>query len=324
MNAIVQRANASTALAALSSLKAGIQNVQQTMVRKSSDPFLRMLKDGEWVYGQEDIEVEDGSLWAANPLSIEHGWTAWDRSPKADNSNGPLGEVMVPQSQPLPGKDTLKDVGADWEYQTAIIFQCLNGTDKGEQVKYKASSVGASKAMDELVKAISRQLDADETKPVPVVKFSNSTYSHKQYGKVYEPVLEVVDWLPLSDEMPEVAEPEAKAEAPKVEDKPAARTRTRSVPATKPVEQAAPAEDDELAQLEAAIVAAKLAKEAKAKAAQETVAVDPAVVDAAAKKAALLAQLAALEEGDAPAEQPAQAAQSEAPAGGQPLRRRRS
>lgn len=318
MNAVVQRANASTALAALSSLKAGIQNVQQTMVRKSSDPFLRMLKDGEWVYGQEDIEVENGSLWAANPLSIEHGWTAWDRSPKADNSNGPLGEVMVPQSMPLPNKAELKDVGADWEYQTSIVFQCLNGTDKGEQVKYKASSVGASKAMDELVKAISRQLDADETKPVPVVKFSNSTYSHKQYGKVYEPVLDIVDWLPLTDETPEVAEPEAKAEEPKAETAAPAK-RTRSVPATKPTEQAAPADgDDELAELEAAIVAAKLKKEAAARAAAA-----PAVDEAAAKKAALLAQLTALEEGETQAEQPAQA-QSEAPAGNQPLRRRRN
>lgn len=321
MNAIVQRANASTALAALSSLKAGISNVQQTMVRKSSDPFLRMLKDGEWVYGQEDIEVETGSLWAANPLSIEHGWTAWDRSPKADNSNGPLGEVMVPQSAPLPNKAELKDVGTDWEYQTSIVFQCLNGTDKGEQVKYKASSVGASKAMDELVKAISRQLDADETKPVPVVKFANSTYSHKQYGKVYEPVLDIVDWLPLTDEMPEVAEPEAKAEEPKAETATLAK-RTRSVPATKPTEQAAPQadEDDELKQLEAALVAKKLQKEQAAKAAAE-----PALDPKAAAKAKLLAELAALEgDGEQQAEQTAPAAQSEAPAGGQPLRRRRS
>jgi len=314
MNAIAER-TASTAVGALQSLKKGIANVQQTMVRKNSSPFLRMLQDGHWVYGQEDIEVETGSIWAANPLSIEHGWTAWNRTKGADNSGGPLGEVMVPQSSPLPTKDSLHDVGADWEYQTAIEFRCLNGTDKDEQVVYKASSVGASKAMDALVKAIMRQLDEDENSPVPLVKFDSSTYQHKTYGRTYEPVFEIVDWASLDDAQPVVADPEPKAAAPAKAT--TAKPRTRTVPATaKPAD-----EDDELAKMEAEIARRKAAKDAAA--ANATMpAVDPEAAAKAARKAELLKQMQELEADDGQAA-PQEAAQAEAPAGDQPMQRRR-
>jgi hypothetical protein len=308
----VANRTASTALGALKSLKAGIANVQQTMVKKSGKPYLRMLKDGEWVYGQEDIEVETGSLWAVNPFSIEHGWTAWKRGEGVDNSGGPLGEVMVPMNQVCPAKTTLHDVGADWEYQMAVELKCLNGTDKGEEVSYKASSVGASKAMDALIKAMMNQLDADEDNPVPIVSLDSSTYNHKKYGKTYEPVITIKEWAPLSDTPPEVDEPVK--EEPKVE---ATKPRTRSVPATKTDTPAPAEEDDEIAKLEKMILAKKLAKEQADKPA--TVAVDPV----AARKAALMAEMAALDAADAQAAQPG-TAQAEAPAGGQPLRRRRN
>lgn len=317
MNEIVSR-TASTALGALKSLKAGIANVQQTMVKKSGKPYLRMLKDGEWVYGQEDIEVETGSLWAVNPFSIEHGWTAWKRGEGVDNSGGPLGEVMVPMSQPCPPKQTLHDVGADWEYQMAVELKCLNGTDKGEEVSYKASSVGASKAMDGLIKAIMNQLDANEEMPVPIVSLDSLTYNHKKYGKTYEPVITIKEWAPLSDTPPEVDEPGATAADPAPAVTTTAKPRTRSVPATKsdaPTPVPGPVEeDDEIAKLEKMILAKKMAKEQ---------AVQPVDDPIAARKAALLAEMAALEAGETQAAQP-EAAQAEAPASGQPLRRRRT
>lgn len=319
MNAITTRSTASTALAALKSLKAGIANVQQTMVKKSGKPYLRMLKDGEWVYGQEDIGVETGSLWAANPFSIEHGWTAWKRGEGVDNSGGPLGEVMVPMNQVCPAKTTLHDVGADWEYQMAIELKCLNGTDKGEEVSYKASSVGASKAMDALVKAIMSQLETDEELPIPIVSLDSSTYNHKKYGKTYEPVITIVEWAPMSDTPPEVGEPEEQAETEPAA--PVTKPRTRSVPAT-----TAKAEEpeDEIAALERTLLekqAAKVAAAKAAKAAAEASTEDPI----AKRKRELLAEMAALEaEGSGTAQSVVEAAQAGSTPGGQPLRRRRT
>jgi hypothetical protein len=314
---VAKASTSSTALGALKSLRAGLQNVQQTIVNKTANPFLRLGRDGIWIYGPESIEVEEGSLWAANPFSIEHGWTAWDRSKDADNSSGPLGEIMVAMSAPLPPKDSLHDVGADWSYQMAVSFVCLNGTDKGEQVLYKANSVGGVDALEGLIKAIGLHLDEDENTPVPVVSFGSDSYQHKKYGKTYTPELTIVQWAPMSETAPEVEEPEEQAKAAE----PAKATRTRrSVPATKPKEEPAPAdadeggdEDAELTKLMEQVAAKKAAKDAAAK--QDTVAVDPR----AAAKAKLLAELAALE-GDA------EPAKEDKPAdtGAAPLRRRRS
>lgn len=314
MNALVQN-TASTAIGALKSLKQGIANVQQTLVRSSANPFLRMQKDGVWVYGQEDIQVENGSLWAANPMSLQHGWTAWKKAKgqeKIDNSGGPVGEAMVALSAPLPPKETLADhmdVNAPWEYQTSIEFLCLNGTDKGEQVVYKASSKGGINAMDDLIKAIGLQLDADETKPVPVVKFAFDTYNHKEYGKTYVPVLEVVDWIELTDKIPDVGEVQQRVADP-----------------VKEAAKAAPAEEeDEIAKMERLILEKKLAADKAKKAAEQTKAATPEEIAAAAKAkrlAELQAEMAALDGGGAPAAQPA-TAQAEAPADGKPLRRRR-
>ena len=316
MNTNVATAStASTALGALRSLKAGIQNVQQTLVSKSATPFLRLGRDGLWIYGAENIQVEDGSLWAANPLQIEHGWVAWDRSKGADNSGGPVGEVMVPMNQALPPKDTLKDVGHDWDYQMAIPMLCLNGTDKGEEVLYKANSVGGIDALDGLIKAIGLQLDADETKPVPVIRLGSGSYQHRKYGKTYTPDLTIIDWVPLAEQMPEVADPAPKEEVQ------AAKPRTRSVPATKPAEQAAPAEDedDDLAELKRQIEEKRAAKAAAATQQKaDTVPVDPK----AAARAKLLAELAAMD-GDG-AQGPEATGDAGAPAASAPQRRRRS
>lgn len=300
-NEVANASTASTALGALRSLKSGIANVQQTLVNKSATPFLRLGRDGKWIYGAESIDVEDGALWAANPLAIEHGWVAWDRSKDADNSSGPLGEVMVPMNQPCPPKDTLKDVGAEWSYQLALPMLCLNGTDKGEQVEYKANSVGGIDALDGLIKAIGLQIDADETKPVPVIKLSSGSYQHKKYGKTYTPELDIVDWVPLAEQMPTVADPAPKAEVE------TAKPRTRSVPTTAAKAVPAPAEpaedeDDELDALQRQLEEKRAAK--------------------AAARAKLMAEMAALD-----AEDGAQAGDpvpADAPAAGAPQRRRRS
>lgn len=318
MNTNVATAStASTALGALKSLKQGIANVQQTLVNKSATPFLRLGRDGKWIYGAESIEVEDGSLWAANPLGIEHGWVAWNREKDADNSGGPIDEVMVPMNQQLPPKDSLKDVGHNWDYQMAIPLLCLNGTDKGEEVLYKANSVGGIDALDGLIKAIGLQIDDDESKPVPVIKLGSDSYQHKKYGKTYTPVLNIIDWVPLAEQMPEVADPAPQAEVQ------AAKPRTRSVPATKPTEtaQAAPAEDedDELAALQRQLEEKRAAKAAAAATQQKA---DTVPVDAkAAARAKLLAEMAALDADDGAAPE---ATKAEAPAAGAPQRRRRS
>lgn len=290
MNQVATRGG-STAVAALSSLKAGLQNVQQTLIKKGGDPFLRLGRDGIWIYGADDTEVEEGSIWAANPLSLMHGYVAWERGDKADNSGGPLGEIMVPASQPLPIKHELKDVGADWQQQFSIMLKCINLSDAGEQVLYKTASVGGIAAFDDLINAILAQADKGTDQIVPLIDLQVDSYKHAKYGKTFTPILKITGWATLNGV---VDEPDWEAEelpadpAPEPEvtqAAPARRTRTRSVPATEPAKPAAEA------------------------------ASTPAEPSAADKLAAMEAEIARLK---------AAAAGQTAPAAGEPMRRRRN
>lgn len=326
-NEVARSSPSAGALAALNTLKAGIQNVQQTIDVKGGDPFLRLIDDGSWVYGADNVEVEPGSLWAVNPLSLRHGWVAWESGKNADTSKGPKDEIMVLSTTPLPPKATLPDVATglpagvtcDWEQQYSFSMVCLSGEDKGEQVLYKTASVGGVRAIGDLVDKLGAQLDRDGDNIVPVIELLTGSYENKRYRKtVYYPVLEVRQWAPFTDKLPDLpldggVEAEA-APAPAPAPEPAKRQRkavaeTAAAPATpKTIDQMT---EEELMEHIAAKKAAKAAAEAP---------VDPA----AARRAALQAELDAL---NAPAQHTAQPATQAAPAAaagaGQPMRRRR-
>lgn len=284
MNNIVNRGAAAGALAALSQLKTGLQNVSSTIVTPGGTPILRLLKDGSWVYGAENVEVEDGSLWAVNPYSLQHGWVSWTDKP-GNQSNEIVGEVMVSMQSPLPVHSDLQNTGWDWDQQLSVELQCVTGEDKGTTVQYKVTSVGGMNAIKALIAELMKQLDTDETRPVPVVSLDHDTYMHKKHGKVYVPIISVQKWVELTAEAPAVEdEPETKAEPEKP-----ARQR-QSVPQTRRAEPAdAPA--------------------------------DVKVTDAD-RKAALLAQLAELEKGEVEDAETEEVA--EAPAPDAPRRRRRA
>lgn len=284
MNNIVNRGAAAGALASLSQLKTGLQNVSSTIVTPGGTPILRLLKDGSWVYGAENVEVEDGSLWAVNPYSLQHGWVSWTDKP-GNQSNEIVGEVMVPMTSPLPVHSDLQNTGWDWDQQLSVELQCITGADKGTTVQYKVTSVGGMNAIKALITELMKQLDTDETRPVPVVSLDHDTYMHKKHGKVYVPVIGVQKWVELTAEAPaaeDEPEPKAKPEKP-------ARQR-QSVPQTRSAEPA----------------------DATA---------DVKVTDAD-RKAALLAQLAELEKGEVEDAETEEVA--EAPAPDAPRRRRRA
>lgn len=211
-NAVTQRGASSTALAGLASLKQGLANVAQTMPVSSIDPYLRLLQDGGWVYGQENIDVEPGSLWAVNPLSLRHGWACWTDYPeKMKKKNEKLGERMVAMTVALPDFNDLPEFvdeksGDEWEWKQQISFSlvCLTGEDKGVQVLYPVRSVGGMNAAQKLINDIIKQIGDNPDRPVPVVELMADHYPHKNYGKTYFPVIRVDHWVSMTDDMPDV------------------------------------------------------------------------------------------------------------------------
>lgn len=210
------------ALAALGSLKQGLQNVQSHIHTAGGDPILRMGRDGVWIYGADNVEVEAGSEWAVNPMSLQHGYICWKNIPQGSKDKPELlGEEVRSMFQPLPDKNSLPDYGAgnSWAEEIMVDLRCVSGEDEGEQTLYKPSSTGGLRAMKEVIGEIMTAIDKHPETPVPVVVLENDSYQHKQYGKTYVPVLRIVRWVSMEGvEAPaaETAKPEPVKETAQV------------------------------------------------------------------------------------------------------------
>lgn len=168
--------------------------------------ILKMDKTGHWVFGADQTETQDDAKWAINPFSFIHGFIAWGEGEV-------LGEKMVPVSEPLPELDAAPP-GAKrgWETQVGMSLKCLSGEDEGMEARYTVTSVGGKRAVQALAVAIANQVDADQSKPVPVVLLKKEHYQHKSYGRIYTPVFEIVEWVGMDGAAPEIdAAPEAEA-----------------------------------------------------------------------------------------------------------------
>lgn len=205
--------------------------------------FMKMGKDGRFSYGAEEIEVEEGSIWAANPQGFMHGWVAWgDKEHGTAGKN--LGEKLGPAHQPIYPQGDLPAVEGSWSQLIGIHFACTNGEDAGVQVLYKANSYGGRKAYGDLLSQVVARIQDGESDIVPLVTLESTSYKHDEYGKIFNPVFVVTGWTSMdATALPEDDEPEEEEEeAPE----PPKRKRRAAKSAEEPAEEVpAPASEDE-------------------------------------------------------------------------------
>jgi hypothetical protein len=180
-------------LPSVKSLSSALRSIESS-ASATGMAILKMDKTGHWVFGADQTEVEDDSLWAINPFSFVHGYIAW-------GDGEVLGEKMVSVADPLPELDPAPG-GAKrgWEMQIGMTLACTNGEDEGLQARYSVTSVGGKRAVQALAVAIAEQVDKDQTKPVPVVRLKKEHYQHKSYGRIFTPVFDLVKWVSMDAE----------------------------------------------------------------------------------------------------------------------------
>jgi hypothetical protein len=188
----------------VSSLSVALRQLEKD-VGPAGSVILKMDKRGDWVFGADQTEVDEGTLWAVNPFSFVHGYIAW-------GDGEVLGEKMVSVSHPLPEMESAP-AGAKrgWETQVGMSLKCISGPDNGLEVRYSVTSVGGKRAVQGLAVAIAQQVESDQSKPVPVVTLKRDHYTHKSYGKIYTPVFEVQEWMSMDGDKVEGDKPEAEA-----------------------------------------------------------------------------------------------------------------
>ena len=197
-------------LPSVQSLATALRSIEQD-VGPAGVVILKMDKTGHWVFGADQTEVEDDSLWAVNPFSFVHGYIAW-------GDGEVLGEKMSSVAEPLPELGEAPPASKrGWEPQVGMSLKCINGQDEGMEARYSTTSVGGKRAVQELAVAIAAQVDKDPELPVPVIKLGKSHYTHKSYGRIFTPVFEIKEWVSMDGEADapvEEAAAEAYAEAP--------------------------------------------------------------------------------------------------------------
>jgi hypothetical protein len=202
------------ALASLTALEAALNAVDIASVAgRSGLPMLRFKRDGNgtWTFGQKGTVVEDGSSWAVNPRTFKRGFICFS------NDNKVVGESLLPVSQPMPDVTELPDKGFEWQQQWAVNLKCIDGTDAGTEVIYKPTTVGGIQAIAGLIEAVRDRLNGGQhnSKIAPIVQLEKDSYQHGQFGRVWTPLMPVVDWM--SPDGPAPAPAPAPASPPSTE-----------------------------------------------------------------------------------------------------------
>ena len=210
-------------LPSVKSLSSALRSIEAEVGPSGGNVILKMDKAGHWVFGADQTEVEDDSVWAVNPFSFVHGFIAW-------GDGKVLAEKIASVSDPRPETGPAPEASdRGWEMQVGMSLACTTGEDKGLQARYTATSVGGKRSVQALGIAIADQADKNPDKPVPLVRLKKEHYQHKKYGRIYTPVFDIVDWASLDTDSAEVADAVEGAADEQDDGADAPRRRRRSV-----------------------------------------------------------------------------------------------
>jgi hypothetical protein len=188
------------ALTSLAALQTALANVNTAaIIGRTGLPMMLFKREGNgtWGFGQKRTIPEEGSRWAVNPLTFKYGYICFSGDKKV------LDERLVPVTQPKPDVTTLPDTGFPWQEEWSVNLKCLDGADAGVEVVFKGTTDGGLKAIAGLVELVRDRLDGQhDGKIVPIALLEKDSYPHSQHGKVWIPILTIVDWMPLDGPAP--------------------------------------------------------------------------------------------------------------------------
>jgi hypothetical protein len=182
--------------------------------------LLRLLTSGSWVFGQGNDEVQQNSKWFVVTPSLKHGHCVWHESQL-------VVETMVDMWVDAPAMPASHPTGSPYKEQLSVELKCMTGSDKGQQVLYKTTSLGGLNAMTELKEVIRKRVEDDKEQVYvfPVLTLSSGSYPNKRHGGItHYPTFNYVGWADINGAMegaaPTGAPKEEAAAPPKKPKKP--------------------------------------------------------------------------------------------------------
>ena len=203
-------------------MASGLVQSAATATAGSGQQFMKFTKFGSFEFGAEDIETEEGALFAVNPMGFGQGWIAWGDKEHGTQSEM-LGEVMSSSSEAMPAQPAA--VNGIWAEQRAIQLACVSGEDEGTQMLFKTSSLGGKKFYAAIVLEVVKKINAGDPEIVPIITLEAESYQHAKYGKIFTPTFTVKSWQTMAEQT--VASNDESSEEEEPEEAPAPTRRKR-------------------------------------------------------------------------------------------------
>jgi hypothetical protein len=165
-------------------------------------PFVRFSKQG--AYEISDTEaIPVSTRCTAHADEIEFGWRKWLDNKIVETRMGRVADRYVPaQRRDLGDTDEkqweMQDDGSrrdPWQFCASVPLTRL---DTGESYRFSVSSQGGLRAINGLTRTYGKRVQAKgDAAGLPIVELQSDSYKHKQYGKIFFPVLHNVGWTGL-------------------------------------------------------------------------------------------------------------------------------
>lgn len=173
----------------------GDQASQKTIVGK-----LLKFNKGDYLAGEDEDEIDEGTQLVANMDELMVGWIRWSDKRPTDQIMGRVSEGYQPQRRnELGDEDKGKwEVDAQgreqdpWSFSNYLLLKAVDGEDI---FTFTTASKGGLNAIGELCKGYGK-LMRQKPDEFPIIELGTDSYTHKEYGRVKTPKFKIVGWAP--------------------------------------------------------------------------------------------------------------------------------
>ncbi len=181
----------------------GDQVSQRSIVGK-----LLKFSKGDYLVGESNDEVEEGTQYVANMDELMVGWIRWADNKPTDQIMGRVSEGYQPPKRNTLGDDDktrweVDEQGRErdpWQFSNYLILKTPGETGEDALFTFTTSSRGGLNAIGELCKAYGKAM-RQRPDELPIISLGVGSYQHsnKAFGRIKFPIFEVVGWAPRAE-----------------------------------------------------------------------------------------------------------------------------
>jgi hypothetical protein len=175
---------------------------EQISQRNIVGQLLRFSK-GDFLAGQEDEQVPEGTEFIANMDEMLAGWIRWENNRPTDHVMGKVSDGYQPPHRKELGDTDKAQWEIDfnnqqrdpWQFSNYLLLKTTHGS--GELFTFTTSSRGGLNALGELCKVYGGAM-AQRPNDYPVIALFAGSYDHpnRAFGRIKYPIFKIVGWKP--------------------------------------------------------------------------------------------------------------------------------